>query len=61
MTLVSEFRLLVTQSRPRPGFHFPKSYESGAALMVTAAAASVAARATFDPGLVLTGFRHDRH
>lgn len=32
---------------------FPKGYESEAALVVTAAAASVAARATFDPGLVL--------
>lgn len=31
---------------------FPKGYESDAALVVTAAAASVAARATFDPGLV---------
>ena len=40
---------------------FPKGYESEAALMVTAAAASVAARATFDPGLVLTGLRHNRH
>ena len=33
---------------------FPKGYESDAALVVSAAAASVAARATFDPGLVLT-------
>ncbi len=32
---------------------FPKGYESDAALVVSAAAASVAARATFDPGLVL--------
>jgi len=31
---------------------FPKGHESDAALVVTAAAASVAARATFDPGLV---------
>ncbi len=31
---------------------FPKGYESDAALVVSAAAASVAARATFDPGLV---------
>jgi len=37
---------------------FPKGYEGEAALVVTAAAASVAARATFDPGLVLTGFRN---
>jgi len=37
---------------------FPKGYEGEAKLMVTAAAASVAARATFDPGLVLTGFRN---
>jgi hypothetical protein len=36
---------------------FPKGYEGEAALVVTAAAASVAARATFDPGLVLTGPR----
>ena len=36
---------------------FPKGYEGEAALVVTAAAASVAARATFDPGLMLTGFR----
>ncbi|MGY4710101.1 hypothetical protein ACXDF8_11200 [Mycolicibacterium sp. CBM1] len=35
---------------------FPKGYEDDAALVVSAAAASVAARATFDPGLVgLTG------
>lgn len=34
---------------------FPKGYDDAAALMVSAAAASVAARATFDPGLVLTG------
>lgn len=33
---------------------FPKGYEGAAALVVAAAAASVAARATFDPGLVLT-------
>ncbi len=33
---------------------FPKGYEADAALVVSAAAASVAARATFDPGLVLT-------
>lgn len=32
---------------------FPKGYEDAAALVVAAAAASVAARATFDPGLVL--------
>ena len=32
---------------------FPKGYEADAALVVSAAAASVAARATFDPGLVL--------
>ncbi|TGD84809.1 hypothetical protein BayCH28_23030 [Mycolicibacterium sp. CH28] len=31
---------------------FPKGYEEDAALVVSAAAASVAARATFDPGLV---------
>ncbi len=31
---------------------FPKGYEDDAALVVSAAAASVAARATFDPGLV---------
>ncbi|MCX2930405.1 hypothetical protein ORI20_08970 [Mycobacterium sp. CVI_P3] len=31
---------------------FPKGYETDAALVVSAAAASVAARATFDPGLV---------
>lgn len=36
---------------------FPKGYEDVAALVVTAAAASVAARATVDPGLVLTGLR----
>ena len=32
---------------------FPKGYDDAAALVVSAAAASVAARATFDPGLVL--------
>jgi hypothetical protein len=32
---------------------FPKGHEDAAALVVSAAAASVAARATFDPGLVL--------
>lgn len=32
---------------------FPKGYEDAAALVVAATAASVAARATFDPGLVL--------
>ena len=32
---------------------FPKGYEDAAGLVVSAAAASVAARATFDPGLVL--------
>lgn len=32
---------------------FPKGYDDAAALVVTAAAASVAARAAFDPGLVL--------
>ncbi len=31
---------------------FPKGYEGDAALVVSAAAASVAARATFDPGLL---------
>jgi hypothetical protein len=31
---------------------FPKGHEGDAALVVSAAAASVAARATFDPGLV---------
>lgn len=31
---------------------FPKGYETDAALVVSAAAASVAARATFDPGLI---------
>jgi len=36
---------------------FPKGYEHDAALVVSAAAASVAARATFDPGLVLTSVR----
>ena len=36
---------------------FPKGYEGEAALVVTGAASSVAARATFDPGLVLTGPR----
>lgn len=36
---------------------FPKGYDGAAALVVSAAAASVAARATFDPGLVLTGRR----
>jgi hypothetical protein len=34
---------------------FPKGYDDVAALVVSAAAASVAARATVDPGLVLTG------
>ena len=33
---------------------FPRGYDDAAALVVSAAAASVAARATFDPGLVLT-------
>lgn len=33
---------------------FPRGYDDTAALVVSAAAASVAARATFDPGLVLT-------
>lgn len=32
---------------------FPKGYDGAAGLLVAAAAASVAARATFDPGLVL--------
>lgn len=32
---------------------FPKGYDDAAALVVSAAAASVAARSTFDPGLVL--------
>jgi hypothetical protein len=32
---------------------FPKDHEDAAALVISAAAASVAARATFDPGLVL--------
>ena len=36
---------------------FPRGYDDAAALVVSAAAASVAARATFDPGLVLTGRR----
>ena len=36
---------------------FPKGSEDVAALVVSAAAASVSARATFDPGLVLTGAR----
>lgn len=36
---------------------FPKGYEGDVALVVAAGAASVAARATFDPGLVLTGLR----
>ena len=36
---------------------FPKGYEDAAGMVVAAAAASVAARATFDPGLVLTGWR----
>jgi hypothetical protein len=36
---------------------FPRGYDDAAALVVSAAAASVAARATFDPGLVLTGPR----
>ena len=34
---------------------FPRGYDDAAALVVSAAAASVAARATFDPGLVLSG------
>lgn len=34
---------------------FPKGHEGDAALVVSAAATSVVARATFDPGLVLTG------
>ena len=34
---------------------FPKGFDGAAGLVVSAAAASVAARATFDPGLVLTG------
>lgn len=33
---------------------FPRGYDDVAAVIVSAAAASVAARATFDPGLVLT-------
>lgn len=33
---------------------FPRGYDDAAALVVSAAAASVAARATFDPGLILT-------
>jgi len=33
---------------------FPKGYEDAAAVVVSAAAASVAARSTFDPGLLLT-------
>ena len=33
---------------------FPRGCDDAAALVVSAAAASVAARATFDPGLVLT-------
>ena len=36
---------------------FPRGYDGAAALVVSAAAASVAARATFDPGLVLTAPR----
>lgn len=36
---------------------FPRGHDDAAALVVSAAAASVAARATFDPGLVLTGLR----
>jgi hypothetical protein len=36
---------------------FPKGYEDAAALVVAAAAASVAARARFDPGLAPTGPR----
>ena len=36
---------------------FPRGYDDAAALVVSAAAASVAARATFDPGLVLTARR----
>ena len=34
---------------------FPKGHEDAAGLVVATAAASVAARATFDPGLVLSG------
>jgi hypothetical protein len=37
---------------------FPRGFDAAAALMVSAAAASVAARATFDPGLVLRSLRH---
>jgi len=37
---------------------FPRGFDAAAALVVSAAAASVAARATFDPGLVLRGLRH---
>jgi hypothetical protein len=37
---------------------FPRGYDDAAALVVWSAAASVEARATFDPGLVLTGQRH---
>jgi hypothetical protein len=36
---------------------FPKGYADVAGVVVAAAAASVAARATFDPGLVLSGLR----
>ncbi|MGI9125014.1 MAG: hypothetical protein ACR2JM_09745 [Mycobacterium sp.] len=36
---------------------FPQGYDEAAALVVSAAAASVAARATFDPGLVLNSIR----
>lgn len=36
---------------------FPRGFEDAAALVVSATAASVAARATFDPGLVLNGLR----
>lgn len=36
---------------------FPKGYDGAAPLVVSAAAASVAARATFDPGLVITSAR----
>ena len=36
---------------------FPKGYDGAASLVVSAAAASVAARATFDPGLVITSAR----
>ncbi len=36
---------------------YPRGYDDAAALVVSAVAASVAARATFDPGLVLTAPR----